>query len=180
MQRTIGYHFVKSAYGLWLPGDDRGSWSSAWDDQIGYYEPHHLHEADPVRLRMAEERMKHPAVCFDDTMTTAIADAIGDCVKKSNCGLSIAAFAIEFTHMHLAIPYSGKDIDNTAKWLADQTTKAVHKHTIHQGPVWGKGKWCSFVFDIDHWMSTIAYIQRHNLRHGLPADPYPFITPIIP
>jgi hypothetical protein len=57
MPRTIGYHLVKSAYGLWLPGDDRGSWSDAWDDQIGYYEPHALHDGDPIRLRMAEERL---------------------------------------------------------------------------------------------------------------------------
>jgi hypothetical protein len=64
MGNTIGYHFVKSAYGLWLPGDERGSWSDAWDDQIGYCEPHTLHDGDPVRLRMAEERLKHPPVRF--------------------------------------------------------------------------------------------------------------------
>jgi hypothetical protein len=179
MPNTLGYHFVKSAYGLWLPGDDRGCWSEAWDDQIGYYEPHHLHDSDPVRERMAEERMKHPPVVFNDVMTNAIVDAIGDCVKKSNGGLSIAAFAIECTHMHLLIPYSGRDIDNTAKWLADQTTKAVHKYTTHKGPVWGKGKWCSFVYDMEHWLNTIGYIRRHNTRRGLAADPYAFITPAL-
>ncbi len=49
MPRTIGYHLVKSGYGLWLPGDTRGHWSSAWDEQIGFFEPHHLHAGDPVR-----------------------------------------------------------------------------------------------------------------------------------
>jgi hypothetical protein len=29
MPRTIGYHLFKSAYGLWLPGNDRGSWSES-------------------------------------------------------------------------------------------------------------------------------------------------------
>ena len=33
--------------------------------------------------------------------------------------------------------------DGTAKWLADQTTKAIHGRTPHTGPVWCKGKWCS-------------------------------------
>jgi hypothetical protein len=27
MPNTIGYHIVKTGYGLWLPGDERGSWS---------------------------------------------------------------------------------------------------------------------------------------------------------
>src|SRR5438105_2991439 len=127
MARTIGYHFVKSGYGLWLPGDDRGSWSEAWDDQIGYYEPHTLQDGDPVRRRMAQERMKHPPVRFDAAMIDAIVSAIGECVATSRGGLEIAAFAIEETHMHLAIPYSGRDMDATAKWLADRTTRAVHQ-----------------------------------------------------
>jgi len=49
MPRTLGYHYVKSGYGLWLPGDDRGSWSQACDEQIGFTEPHTLNPGDPVR-----------------------------------------------------------------------------------------------------------------------------------
>ena len=104
--------------------------------------------------------------------------AIGECVAKSNGGLAIAAMSIEPTHMHLLIPYNGRDIDVTAKWIADQTTKAVHRATAHDGPVWSKGKWRSFVFDAAYWANIGAYIHRHNERRGLPADPYPFITPI--
>ena len=48
MPRTLGYHYVKSAYGLWLPGDVRGSWSEAWDEQIGYL--------DPIRCTMVTTR----------------------------------------------------------------------------------------------------------------------------
>jgi len=55
MSATLGYHLVKSGYGLWLPGDDRGHWSSAWDKQIGFIKPHQLNEGDPVRQRMARE-----------------------------------------------------------------------------------------------------------------------------
>ncbi|MDY7107054.1 MAG: hypothetical protein SYC29_00300, partial [Planctomycetota bacterium] len=38
-RRTIGYHLVKSAYGQWLPGDEAGHWSTAWDERIGYLHP---------------------------------------------------------------------------------------------------------------------------------------------
>ncbi len=175
MPNTLGYHFVKSGYGLWLPGDDRGHWSEAWDEDIGYIEPHKLHPGDPVRRRMAEERMRHPAVRLDEGMVRAVVDGVADCVRSSAGELRVAAAAVESTHMHLLIPYSGWDIDKTAKWLADQTTKAVHRSTAHAGPVWGKGKWCSYVFDEGHWENAIQYIERHNLRHGREAKPYAFI-----
>ncbi len=175
MVQTIGYHVVQSGYGQWLLGDERGSWSQAWDEQIGYIEPHTLHAGDPVRKRMAQERMNHPAVQFRDAMLEAIEDAICRCVATSNGGLSIAAATIEATHMHLLIPYSGRDIHKTVKWLADQTTKAVHRNTAHAGPVWCNGKWCSFVFDESQWRNTISYIERHHTTVCRSARPYAFI-----
>jgi hypothetical protein len=170
MPRTIGYHLVKSAYGLWLPGEDRGSWSDAWDNQIGYHQPHMLHPSDPVRHRMAAERMKHPAVRFTADMQLTITDAIKTCIAKSNGGLIVYNMAIEETHMHLSLPYTGKDIDATAKWLADQTTKAVHRQSNHTGPVWAKGCWRSFIYDEDVWNHVGQYIDNHNKRRGVP-DP---------
>jgi hypothetical protein len=170
MPRTLGYHLVKSAYGLWLPGDDRGSWSEAWDDQIGYCQPHQLNPGDPVRHRMAAGRMAHPPTRFFDQMIDAITQSLRDCVAKSNGGLLIGAFAIEPTHMHLALPYTGRDIDGTAMWLADQTTKAVHRNTPHAGPVWARGCWRSFIFDPARWAATERYIRNHNVRRGLPPD----------
>jgi hypothetical protein len=100
---------------------------------------------------------------------------LGNCVVESRGGLAIRAASIEATHMHLLIPYTGRDIDNTAKWIADQTTKRIHKTTTHDGPVWCKGKWRSFVFDQAYWTSARGYIERHNTRRGLSAAPYAFI-----
>ena len=176
MSRTLGYHLVKSTYGQWLPGDERGHWSDAWDESIGYVQPHMLHEGDPVRQRMAEERMRRPAVWMSDDMKSAVTEAIAQCVTKSAGGLSIKAATIESTHFHLLIPYSGRDIHQTAKWLADQSTKAIHRKTSHQGPVWCKGKWCTFVFDESHWQNTVEYIERHNMRRGLGQRPFSFVT----
>ena len=174
MARTVGYHVVKSGYGLWLPGDDRGHWSEAWDDQIAYVEPHTLHEGDPVRRRMAEERMRHAPVRLDAATIAAVAKAIGECCDTSPW--RIAAASIEPTHTHLLITYSGLDIDKTAKWLADQTTKAIHRDTRHDGPVWAKGKWCRFVYERQSWNDTIRYIENHNKRRGVGPQPYAFVT----
>ena len=110
-------------------------------------------------------------------MLAAVADAIGQCVEKSADGLTIAAAALDSTHMHLLIAYGGRNIDATAKWLADQTTKAVHRQTPHSGPVWGKGKWCSYVFDRQHWEHAMEYIERHNIQRGRGRRPYTFLAP---
>jgi REP element-mobilizing transposase RayT len=176
MPRTIGYHIVKSGYGLWLPGDDRGSWSEAWDVQIGYFEPHMLHPGDPVRKIMAEARMKHPPVRFTPQMIAAIAGAIGQCAGESPW--RVAAASIVSTHFHLLITYSGLDIDATIKWLSQRMTKSVHKNTDHRGPVFCEGKWRGFIFNESHWRNTIRYVEQHNLRDGLPARPYEWIASV--
>jgi REP element-mobilizing transposase RayT len=176
MSNTLGYHFVKSAYGQWLPGDERGSWSEVWDSRIGFIEPHMLHPGDPARLLIAEERKKHDPVLLSESMIQAVIETLTECIQESAGGLSIVAAAIEPTHAHLLIPYSGWNIDNTTKWLADQTTKKIHRRTSHTGPVWGKGKWCAHVFEEDYWYQIIEYIERHNVRRGRGMRPYPFLT----
>ncbi|HTQ39279.1 MAG TPA: transposase [Pirellulales bacterium] len=173
MGRTLGYHYVKSGYGLWLPGDSRGHWSEAWDEQIGFIEPHMLHGGDPVRERMARERMKQPPVRLDTAMIAAVEKAISACAASSPW--KIVAASIESTHLHLLLTYSGMDIERTAKWLAQQMTKEVHAQTKHEGPVFCKNYWCSYMFDESHWRNTIRYIERHNERRGEVSRPYPFL-----
>ena len=172
MRRTVGYHLVKSGYGLWLPGDERGHWSAAWDQRIGFVEPHTLHPGDPIGQRMAMERMNHPPTRLTAAMMDAVAEAVGRCAGESPW--NIAAASIEATHMHLVITYSGLDVKRTEKWVAQQTTKAVHRLTEHAGPVWCEGWWTGYVFDRRHWRTARAYIERHNERRGVDRRPYAF------
>ena len=176
MMRTLGYHIVVSGHGLWLPGDARGHWSEAWDEELGYVEPHTLHVGDPVRKRMAEERQKHPAVRLDAAMQGIVVATIGRCRAESDW--QIAAASIEATHTHLLVTYTEGDIDNTIKWLKDQMTKAIHRQTPHAGPVWCKGRWRSFLFDPDVWRNTREYIERHNERRGVGRRPYAFLDAV--
>ncbi len=169
----LGYHLVKSTYGSWLPGDERGHWSSAWDEQIGYCQPHHLHEGDPVRKRMAEELMVQPAVRLTPEMLVVVEDVLGECQTTSPW--KIAAAAIEPTHFHLLMTYSDRPIDATSKWLAQQMTKAIHTRTPHQGHVWSKGKWASEIEDGAWWECAREYIEDHNNRRGVGPRPYKFL-----
>jgi len=178
MPTTIGYHIVIAGYGLWLPGDGRGSWSTAWDEKLGLIEPHTLHPGDPVRLRMSEERMKHPAVRLDAGMIELVLGVLGSCAIESDW--SIAAASVESTHSHLLLTYTERNIDHTVKWIKDRATKEIHRQTSHRGPVWCKGKWRSFLFDVDQWEGAQKYIQQHNVRRGVGPRPYSFIEPDFP
>jgi len=173
-RRTIGYHIVKTTYGSWLPGDARGHWSTAWDDRIGYVEPHALHEGDAVRERIAQSRMTKPRVILTDKTIRIVADTLAAC--EADSPWSIAAASIEPTHMHILMTHSPLDLDRTVKWLTQNTTKAVHEQTDHQGPIWTKGSWREFIFDVSHWRRVIEYIEQHNVRRGLAPRPYAFIS----
>jgi REP element-mobilizing transposase RayT len=170
MPKTLGYHIVLAGYGLWLPGDERGSWSTAWDEQLGLIEPHMLHSGDPVRRRMSEERQKHPPVRLTQEMIRLVVSTLADCQSKSDW--TILAASIEDTHTHLLLTYTDRDIDNTIKWLKDQITKAVHRNTNHSGPVWCKGRWRTFIFEEEAWAVVKNYIENHNIRRGLEANPH--------
>jgi hypothetical protein len=168
MSETIGYHVVKTTYGTWLPGDVRGFW-----------EGHKFHDAgDTRREEKSRGRMNEPATVLSPEMTAAVAIGIGNCILRSHGGLKVMAAAIEPTHMHLLIPYSGRDIEITAKWLADQTTKAVHRETPHQGPVWSKNNWIRHIFAIENWENALLYIDDHNVRAGRGSRPYSFLCEV--
>ncbi|MEM6334388.1 MAG: hypothetical protein AAF823_13715 [Planctomycetota bacterium] len=159
MRRTLGVHLVKSAYGRWLPGDERGHWSSRWDAELGYVEPGRLHPGDPVRRRMAAEQMKHPPVLWGDEAMSAMVGALWACEAESDW--SVAAMSVEPTHVHVLTTYSARDAEGTAKWLSQRMTKAVHAAGV-VGPVFARGRWLQFVFDEGHWGRLVGYINRHR------------------
>lgn len=107
-------------------------------------------------------------------MIEVVAETLSRCEAESEW--QIAAASIESTHTHLLMTYTERDVDNTVRWLKDQLTKAIHRKTSHLGPVWCKGCWRSFIFDLDVWNNTQRYIERHNERRGVGPHPYAFIN----
>ena len=156
---TIGYHIVKTAYGRWLPGDERGHCSSVWDEQIGQVTPRGFQQGHPALEQYARSRMAHPPVTISKPIHKAIEQSLRECEKVS--AWSISALAIEPTHMHLLVFGLACNPDSLCKWLAQQTTKHVHAVTSHVGPVWAKGKWCAHIQSEEHWLVAMEYINRH-------------------
>jgi hypothetical protein len=178
MSSTLGYHITKTTYGTWLPGDARGSWVKDWSPKKGYGTLHRFSEADPWRQEMAEREMNHDPVVLSEAMIACVIEAITECVAKSHGGLRIMAATIEPTHLHLLLPDTGRKIETTAKWIADQTTKAIHRRTSHLGPVWTSKSWCEHIADESHWEELLRYIDDHNVRAGRGSRPFPFLCDV--
>ena len=170
MGRTIGYHVVKSGYGLWLPGDERGHWSDTWDREIGYVEPHTLHAGDPERRRMAEERRKHPPVWFDEAMIRVILAALRQREQESTWEFDTVA--VEPTHVHLLILTRVETFTARRSGLRSQSPRRACE-TSHEGPVLAKGKWCHYIYDWDSWSQVRAYIDRHRTHPTVRASHHP-------
>jgi REP element-mobilizing transposase RayT len=111
---------------------------------------------------------------MDAPMQRIVEHTIDRCSDESDW--TLAAASIEATHTHLLMTYTERDVDNTVKWLKDRTTKAIHRQTRHHGPVWCKGRWRAFIYEIDVWQNTQRYIERHNERRGAGPRPYPFLA----
>jgi hypothetical protein len=132
-----------------------------------------LNERDPVRLRMAQELMKHPEVLLPPEMIEIVARVIGECCDAVPVGDRGGI------GLHLLLTYSGLQIERTAKWICQQTTKAIHRETNPKGPVWERNDWTSFVFDPEYFMNVKRYIERHNERRGVGPRSYSWVSDII-
>lgn len=176
MPLPLSYHVVKTAYGRWLPGDSRGSWSESWSRDRGYFGAHQFHEANLDRETIARDRMRHTPVLFDDGMQQCIVRALAECVAQAKGSLRIISAALEPMHLHLLVAYTKQhEIRSTVQWIGHKTTRAIHDGTTHVGPVWVKNKWCCEIENLQQWDNAIDYIEAHNVRAGRGVRPYPFL-----
>jgi len=168
----LGYHFVKGAYGQWMPGDERGHWSKRWDAERGLVDRGRLVEGDPRRRRLAENLRRFEPTLITPEIEKSIEAALVDCVARSRGGLIIAAGAIEATHIHLLIVAGKREIDVTAKWIADQTAKAVNRLVRRPSKLWAAKKWICEIEESKHWDEVARYIEDHNQRRGMGRRPF--------
>jgi len=119
---------------------------------------------------MAEELLVRAPVRFSADVREVIKETLLRCESESDW--TIAAVAVEETHLHALLTPTKRDIDNVLKWLAQEITKAVHRLSSHTGPVWCRGRWRQYIDDQEHWDNTVNYIESHNQRRDsrvLPA-----------
>ncbi|GEM_PF-2205405 len=135
----LGYHFIFSAYGFWLPNDPRGSWS----ETVREFELHKFGPATKVqttrsvaarphddKLRLAAKKsLRYPPVRLTGQQAVLIAKGYAD--AQAQHAYVIHALAILHDHVHLVMLNHGNDIDKIAAHLKAKATSRLNAHGAH-------------------------------------------------
>jgi hypothetical protein len=155
--------FTITTYGTWLRGDTRG-----WVDNGITFPP------DPILEAHDQATMKEPPYLFAATDRLSVGEAIGQSLID-RLDLHVLALCVESWHCHFVIGPTEHDIAKVVKCAKDA---ARWKLRIDRR-IWGTGYDKRFCFDEAAVRTRIDYVEKHNLRNGLPAKPWGFISSYI-
>lgn len=193
--RVVGFHFIFSAYGFWLPNDPRGSWS----EEVHAFNIARFGKATKVtttrsvaakphdvRVRLAAKRaLRCPPVQF--TGKQAVAIAAGFAAGMEEHDYAIHALAILPDHVHLIMAWHRRPVDDIAKHLKAKATRHMNDAGLHplrayakRGRTpspWARKHWCPFIHDEQHMRTAIRYVETNPIKSGLRPQRWSLVTP---
>ncbi|MEX0653052.1 MAG: transposase [Phycisphaeraceae bacterium] len=192
----LACHAILSAYGFWLPNDERGSWS----DFVGSYELHHFGPATKVDTRQSLARrpfdrhrrdrmkrtLKYPPVVFTGEQARAVARGFADYARRS--ALVIHACAVLPEHVHLVFVPHHLAIERTIEQLKVAATRQLNEEDLHplthererhgRPPTpWARGQWTVYLNKPAEVRRAIRYVENNPLKEGKPRQHWSFVTP---
>jgi hypothetical protein len=187
---TRAIHVVWITYLTWLPGDARGHWSPLMDFYGRLiHAGHQLNIADDGTLATARHLAKGPAISLRESEVAVVADTIAEVLRGGLTvgavgGLPAAAWtahaaAIETQHVHLLLAANREPIRLFVGRAKGKSSSRINAANGTSGqPIGTAGFWRGFLFDWAAVKAARDYVVNHNLRRGLPAYPFDWITPL--
>jgi REP element-mobilizing transposase RayT len=181
---THGIHLIWTTYGTWLPGDDRGHWSPLFDlygsirEQGGQ-----LNSPDEITRTRSGATLTEAAKRLTEEEIAVVASELGQHLAVSGVADSQLppawAATIEANHVHLLVGPVNEDLARFVGRLKGRTSSVVGALPVNseRERVWTSGYWKVFLFDAVGVVAVKRYIDLHNVRRGLPAEPFPCISP---
>ena len=160
MPRTLGILFTWTTYGTWLRGDARG-----WVDEGIVFPP------DPPLEAADRARLRYPPFQFPCDEHHAAGAFVGAAVE--DLGGRVYALHVGSWHIHLVTGYVHVPVAQVTKAVEDRVRNGLR----YRRAIWTGGYDKRFCFDRESVAHRVAYVRKHNLRDGLPADPWPFVRP---
>jgi REP-associated tyrosine transposase len=194
----LGFHFILSAYGFWLPNDPRGSWSEVVRRfdllRLGHAtkinttrsvadQPH------DVRGRFhAKRSLRYPPVQFSGIHARAVAHGFAQALTEHD--YVIHALAILQDHLHLVMAWHQRHIDQIASHLKAKATMRLNREGLHPlaghasptGRIpspWARNYWCPFITSRQQMRIAIRYVQANPVKAGLRPQRWKLVTPYI-
>lgn len=196
----VAYHAVFTAYGFWLPNDERGSYSdTVWSPRLQRFgapvDPGTTRSVakrpfDRTRRDAARAELQYPAVKFDAAQRNIIGHSIGQVIKEYE--LPVYATAILADHAHLVFARHKLDVEDWIGYFKRAASRELRKAGMHpferfmsgadnRVPTpWVEGGWKVYLHDDDEILRTIRYINENPGKAGLPAQQWDYVAPFTP
>jgi len=189
------YHVIFTAYGFWLPNDQRGSWSEFvrnWelvrfgkatktDERRSLARNPHDHDA----RRQAKRTLQRKPVSFTGHQALSIAAGFRNAIARS--GYQLYACSILPEHVHGVLARSRYNIEYAVGQLKGEATKQLLRDGLHpfgqsgQLPSpWGRKGWKVFLNSDDEVRHAIGYVERNPVKEGKRPQHWPFVEPYEP
>jgi len=194
---VLGYHFIFSAYGFWLPNDPRGSWSDtirvfdllqfgpATKLSANKYVAHVPHDR-ALRLK-AKEALRYDPVRFTGIQARAIARGFG--IAADEAAYKIYALPILPDHAHAVVGVHSHHIDRIASHMKAKATIQLNSeglnpfinHPRADGTLpsaWARNYRCPFIDSDEYLSQAIRYVEKNPIRCGLKTQKWNCVVPL--
>lgn len=193
---VLGYHFIFSAYGFWLPNDPRGSWSDVVREfDLQAFGPATkvattrslANRPHDVQKRIAAKRaLRYQPVNFTGLQARAIARGFATALRERK--YVIYALAILPDHVHLVMSRHALKIDRIAahfkakatSQLRDEQLHPLAQHASRSGRIpspWARNHWCPFISSNEHMNAAIRYVEGNPIKAGLKRQSWKLVVP---
>ena len=189
---VLAYHLIISAYGFWLPNDDRGSWS----DFVRSYDLYlaggpatkvttrrsvAARPSDPDHRGANREALKYPPVRFDEAQRQVIAAGFATAMDEYN--YTCHACAILPDHAHFVIARHTRTIEQVRDHLKSRATRALNEAGLNpmsryppKPSPWARKGWQVYLNEPADVVRTMRYVEENPIKAGLPRQEWPFVT----
>jgi REP element-mobilizing transposase RayT len=182
----LAAHLVFTGYGHWLSNDPRGSGSieTRKEELRELGEIHHGRKhVQPSReelrkfYRVAEPRLDHPVLWFDEPMRRVIAETVGTAAQRF--GYTLWAFAVCRNHMHALTRTHRDRAELIWQNLTEATRDALRASgVVPEGhSVWSDRPYKVFKYTREQVIDCMGYIERNPVKEGLPRQEWDFVVP---
>jgi REP element-mobilizing transposase RayT len=181
-------HVIMTAYGFWLPNDQRGSYSDFIRafDLLKYGDATKTNETRSVAsnphnsaLRAAAKKdLMYPPVIFTRHQAAAISYGFADVIARTMC--VIYACAIMPDHVHLVIGRHRYDIQQLVNLLKGGATTRLRKHGLDPfaglaqarsvPSPWAHNCWKVWLDSHEDVERSIMYTNDNPTKAGLPVQ----------
>lgn len=195
---VVGYHVILSAYGFWLPNDERGSWSEfVRAYELAVFGPATKVDTrrsvadrplDRERQRAMKAALARNPVRFTGQQARAIGRGFSEYAHKNHW--SIHALAVLPDHTHMVVARGHLKIETAAERFKAAATAQLHRESLHpfadqpyrNGRLptpWARKGWWVYLDDATDVHRAIRYVENNPMKAGLPAQQWSCVVPYV-